>query len=136
MSLEWKIFIHDTSENINISKVISFGFNVTLFRQGFHYFSPWKNQVTRGFLMLSGGVERKHWPEIGYFLMGNLRHSLLVRYSLPMTLSLLEQWQKGQYPNGAEALLFQSHVRKKIQGKSAFNVCISNSSYNRLECFK
>ena len=30
----------------------------------FPFYTPWKRQKTLGFLTFSGGIERKHWPEM------------------------------------------------------------------------
>ena len=30
-----------------------------------HFFTPWKRQKIFGFLTFSGGMEMKHWTEIG-----------------------------------------------------------------------
>ena len=31
----------------------------------FHFYSPWKQQKTGGFLMFSGGIEVEHWLKMG-----------------------------------------------------------------------
>ena len=37
---------------------------LTRFRPVFHFYAPWNFQKTRGFLIISGGIEREHWLEM------------------------------------------------------------------------
>ena len=46
------------------------------------FYTPWKHQKTRGFLMLSGGVERDHWYEMGYTVILRIKFLIELRQIL------------------------------------------------------
>ena len=45
----------------------------------FPFYTPWKHQKTKGFLLFSGGIKWDHWPEIG--LKNRSAESLFFFYS-------------------------------------------------------
>ena len=45
--------------------VQSFKKSLTHFQPMFHFYTPWKQQKTGGFLMFSGGIEVEHWLKMG-----------------------------------------------------------------------
>ena len=38
---------------------------LTHFWPMFPFYTPWKQQKTKGFLVFSGGIKSEHWPEMG-----------------------------------------------------------------------
>ena len=41
---------------------------LTHFRQIFPFYTPWKHQKTKGYLMFSGGIKWEVWPEMGLYM--------------------------------------------------------------------
>ena len=35
------------------------------FKPMFHFYTPWKHQKAKDFLMFSGGIEMEHWLKMG-----------------------------------------------------------------------
>ena len=49
----------------NIPKNVSIFCCLIYFKSVFRFYSPWKSQKNKDFLIFSGGIEMGHWLEIG-----------------------------------------------------------------------